>query len=249
MPKGIILDEKVVAVLKGMSIINQGIVLREDYLHTKFENSIEENSKGIDGIIVNFDMKPEDNLIQLENPVGIGNVTDFLNLIKTFDSENLEMRPNGTTIEMKDKRKKNLFYSTTIDALPARNPEGEDIFNKGETVVKFVLNEFDIEKIKNDLKIINVDKLHIKGEGNNKVFIVGENSVSSNDTKIAVDEKYVAKADGEFKFHTSKIFDVIIPGVYKFDIRKCSFDGDTVYFAKLDCASIPGLSYICMGDE
>ena len=59
----------------------------------------------------------------------------------------------------------------------------------------------------------------------------------------------VAKAEGDFKFPTNQIFNVLIPGNYKFDIRKCDYDGDTLIIGKLENANIPGLSYIVMSDE
>lgn len=244
------ITDKAVAVLKGISVINSGVILRNDYLHTKFENTIEDSkdSKGVSGIVVNYDFPKDEEILVVDDELGIGNINEFLNLINTFDKESLVYEPKGTTISIKDNRKQNLYYTTTIDALPQRSFGGEEIFNAGESIIKFVLTDTDIEKIKQDLKIINTDNLYLKSlEG--VLNIIGENSLTSNDTKIPVDSKMVAKAEGDFKFPTNKIFDVLIPGNYKFDIRKCDYDDDTLIIAKLENANIPGLSYIVMSDE
>ncbi len=243
------ISDKAQMVLKGISVINQGVILRNDYLHTKFENAIDEDKpKGVDGIIVNYDFPKDEEIIVVKENLGIGNISDFLNLIKTFNKDSLSMEPQGTTIIMKDNRKKNTFYTTTTDALPERSFGGDELYNNGETLIKFVLTDSEIEKIKDDLKILAVDNLYIKtNEG--KVSIIGTNSVSSNDTKIEVNPDMVAKAEGEFRFPTCKIFDVIIPGHYKFDIRNCDYEGEILVIAKLENASIPGLSYIVMSND
>lgn len=239
--------KKALEVLKSISVINEGAILRDDYLYTRYENPIDDaKSKGEDGITVSYTL-PEGE-VQIEEYVGLGNINEFLTIHGTFNNDELTMVPKGTTIEMKDKRKKVTFYTTTVDALPERNFGGEELYEAGKSVISFVLDEAEIEKVTKDLSILNIDKLSLRCD-DGVVKIVAANSISANETEIKVDEKLTAVATGEFTFPNHRIFDVIAKGIYKIDIRSCDYNGTELIICKLTSATIEGLEYVCVSEE
>lgn len=241
------IGEKAIEVLKGISIINQETVLRNDYLYTKYEFDVEDSkAKGEAGIYVNYDL-PEGEVVVDEN-IGLGNINEFLSIMSSFDKDKLTLKPSGTTIKMKDNRKQVTFYTNTVDSLPQRETAGEELYNEGVTTLKFVLTEDDIEQINKDLKILNIDKLSLKGE-DDKLSIIASNSITSNDTNIELDSKMVTKADGEFVFPNSKIFDVMLPGIYVVEVRVCMHENDELIIARLSSKTYEGLVYTTISES
>lgn len=235
------IGEKALEVLKGMSVINEGVILRPDYLYTKFELSTDDaKAKGVEGIVVNYDLPTDE--IAIEEPVGIGNITEFLTILKTFNADKLTMAPKGTTIVMKDQRKNVTFYTTTPDALPEKNTAGDELYKSGKTILNFVLDEAEIEKVTRDLSILNVDKLSLKSEDGG-IKIVAENEVTANTTEVDVEQKFVITSDGDFEFPNSKIFDVIMHGIYNIEVKACDYNGKTINICKFISKTYPGLSY------
>ena len=237
------LGDKALEVLKGISVINQETVLRNDYLYTKYDFSIEDSkSKGIEDVIVSYDL-PEGE-IEVTEEIGLGNINEFLSIYNSFDKESLTLAPNGTTIKMKDKRKSVTFFTTTVDALPKKEELGMQLYDEGETIIKFVIDEAGLEQIKKDLKILNIDKLSVVSTESGGVEILAQNSVSSNDTSISIEDRFVSKGEGEFTFSNSSIFEVIMAGIYTIEVKKCKYDESEIFICKLENKSIPGLYYI-----
>lgn len=232
---------KALEVLKGMNNIHQSTVLREDYLYTKFESTLEDKGgKGEDGIIVNYQL-PEGEVV-LETPVGINNISEFLTILSSFDKDTLKLAPQGTTINIKDNRKKVTLYTATVDALPQRKEAGDKLYETGETIIKIALSDDEIEKINKDLNILNIDKLSLKSV-DSKMKIVAENSITSNSTEIDVPESFVALANGDFTFPNASIFRVIMKGIYKIEVRKCLHKDKEILICKLISSTVEGLSY------
>lgn len=232
---------KALEVLKGMNNINQSTVLREDYLYTKFETMLEDKTtKGEDGIIINYQL-PENEVV-LETPVGINNISEFLTILSSFDADTLKLAPQGTTINIKDNRKKVILYTATVDALPQKKEAGDKLYEAGETIIKIALSDDEIEKINKDLNILSIDKLSLKTV-DGKMKIVAENSISSNSTEIDVPESFVALANGDFTFPNANIFGVIMKGIYKIEVRKCDHNGKEILICKMTSSTIEGLSY------
>ncbi len=234
------IGDKALEVLKGMSNIHQSVILRDDYLYTKYESTVEDKTKGAENIIVNYTL-PE-NEIELEQHLGLNNISEFLSIVNTFDKETITMSPEGTTIDIKDKRKKLKFFSGTIDALPQKEEAGEALYAEGETVIKMVLADNEIENIIKDLAIINIDTLSIVSD-NGKIKICGENSSTSNTTEIDIEDKFVAKAEDNFVFPNQDIFNVIMKGIYKVEVRKCDYNGTPIWICRFENNTIGGLTY------
>lgn len=241
------LGEKAKEILKGISVINQGVILRNDYLYTKYENVTEDNNaKGVPDIVVNYTL-PE-NEVQIDNFVGIGSISEFLSIMNTFNQDKLQIEPEGTTIKLKDNRKQVTFYTTTVDALPERSFGGEELFEAGTTVLKFVLDEAEIEKVKKDLSILNIDELSVEGT-DNKIKFIASNSITSNDTEISIDESYVVVGNGRFPFPNSNVFDYILKGIYTIEVKSCDYEGTELLICRLSSNTHTGLVYTMVGSE
>lgn len=231
---------KALEVLKAITSINPGVIIRNDYLHSKFQRTVEDNNKGQEGIIINYDLPKGE--IETKEEIGVGNINEFLSVLGTFDKELVELENKGTTIVMKDKRKKVTYYTTTPDALPERVRAGEELFEQGETIIKVVLDEDEIERINKDLNILSVDKLTLKGEDGVAKFIAN-NSVTSNETVIEISKDLTNTAEGEFVFPNANIFSIVMKGIYKIEVRKTEYDGEELILCKMTSASVEGLSY------
>lgn len=236
----ITIGKKAKTVLKYISRINEGLIIKSDSLYTKFEDSLEVKSKGESNVIVEYKL-PEGEIV-LQEDFGIFNIIEFLNVIESFDQDTLKMEQEGNTIIIKDKRKRTTYYTNGLDSLPTQSPKGKELFDNGESKIVFALTEADIVDINKDLRMLNFDKLILKGDGG-KLYITSDDSITSNNTQIDITSP-IAKAEGVFEFPNTNIFNLLMPDSYKVVIKEATVGDNVIKICKFEAVSIEGLSYI-----
>lgn len=240
----IIIGEKALAVLKGISAISQSITIRSDYLYTKFDASPEEKGKkGANNIIVNYDL-PE-NEVQIEKEFGLFDVDEFLKVVSSFDKDKLKLELMGNAIQISDKRKKSTYYTQSTLGMPTKSTQGDALFESGRVSVGMILSDADLELIKKDLGVLPFNTLTIKVKGDKDVKLVSGNDVTSNDTEITMNPEMVTMSEEnfEFKFPNEDIFSLLIPGSYGIVIKSCDYNGKVIKIAKIVSKTITGLTY------
>lgn len=240
----VIIGKNAQLVLKGISGICQSIIIRNDYLYTKFEASAEEKSKkGALNVVVEYTL-PE-NEIQVSKEFGIYDIDEFLKVIGSFDDTTLKLESEGNVIHVKDNRKKTTYYTQSVMAMPTKSTAGDAIFESGEISIGMILADTDIELIKKDLAVLPFDELSLKGEGEKIVKLVAGNKVTSNGTEIKLNEEFIGKSEEnfEFVFPNTDIFSLLIPGSYGIIIKSCNYNGRTIKICKFNSKSVPGLVY------
>jgi hypothetical protein len=240
----IVIGEKALAVLKGISQISQSLTIRSDYLYTKFEASPEEKGKkGANNIIAEY-ILPE-NEIQIEKEFGLFDVNEFLGVVSSFDKDNVKLALTGNAIQISDKRKKSTYYTQSTLGMPTKNVSGDKLFESGKVSVGMILSDADLELIKKDLGVLAFNNLKIKVTNEGAVKIVSGNDVTSNDTEISISQEMVSMSEPgfEFKFPNEDIFSLLIPGSYGLVIKSCDYNGKVIKIAKFISKTISGLSY------
>ena len=235
------IQDSVIPVLKGMSKIYQSMVIRGDYLYTKFvPNPEEKGSKGTNGVIVEY--KLPEGVIKLEKPFGIIDVNHFISVINSFEPEKLSITQEGNTLIISDSRKKVTYFTQTVDALPKKEASGDQIWENAKPTIIFALTEVERERIKSDLSVLSVDKLSLKGD-NEVLKLHAEDSLTGNSTIIELDKQYSPLVEGEFTFSNCDIFDVILNSNYKLEVREADHNGKTIRICKFISKEINGLEY------
>lgn len=239
----IIIGEKALTVLKGISNISQSLTIRSDYLYTKFEASPEEKGKkGASNIVVEYTL-PE-NEIQIEKEFGLFDVDEFLRVKSSF-GENSKLSIIGNAIQISDDRKKSTYYTQSTLGMPTKSTAGDELFENGQVSIGMILADTDIEQIKKDLGVLPFNSLKIKVQSDNSVKLVSANDVTSNDTEITMNPSMISAStpDFEFIFPNVEIFSLIIPGSYGLVIKSCDYNGKVIKIAKFIGKTIPGLVY------
>jgi len=235
-------------ILKGINQIYQSIIIRSDYLYTKFVDSeVGNTKKGAGNIIVEYKLQPGD--IDVPQEFGINNIMDFLGVINTFDSDTLEMHAEGNTIRMTDKRKKFTYYTQTTSALPVKATAGDVLYEQGTPIISFHLTEAERDSIRKDLSILKgVDSLTLVNSESG-LKIVAENTVTSNNTDIVIDPQYVTVSDDSFQFPNVDIFDLIVDDNYKVTVKNCTHKNKNIKICKLESMKLTGLVYTLVSVE
>lgn len=239
------IGKKAQTVLKGISAICQSIIIRDDYLYTKYETSTaeEKTKKGAMNIVVEYAL-PKDE-IKLEKEFGIYDIDEFLKVISSFDADNLKLESEGNVIHVKDARKKTTYYTQSTLAMPTKSTAGDALFDAGEISIGMLLTDVAIEQIKKDLGVLPFDGLILKGGGDKVVKLIASNNVTSNQTEIVLDEAMVGKSeeDFEFVFPNVDIFSFLIPDSYGLIIKTCQYNGKKILICKFSAKNIDGLKY------
>ena len=227
-------------VLKGINNIYQSIIIRPDYLYTKFtETDSSVGKKGAGNIIVEYTLPKGE--VEIPQEFGINNIMDFLGVINTF-RDTLEMTSEGNTIKMKDDRKAFTYYTQTTSALPIKSTAGDALYEAGEPIISFHLTQVERESIKGDLGILKgVDSLKL--DSTNGLKIIAENTVTSNNTDISIDPQYVTTSSDSFEFPNVNIFNLIVDDNYKVTIKKCLHKDKIIKICKFEAMEIAGLTY------
>ena len=228
-------------VLKGISKIFSGIIIRDDYLYTKFVADVEDkSSKGTSNIVVEYKL-PVGGLVTPQH-FGISDINKFLTVVNSFEKESTNITMSGNVLNIKDKRKKVKYFTQTTESLPVKNSAGDALWEAGTNIITFALTEGEREKIKSDLSVLDINTISLKGEGN-KLNIVASNNITGNSTDIEIEAQFVGKAEGEFVFPNSEIFDVIMNSTYKVEVRDCKHGEKIIKICKFKSADIVGLEY------
>lgn len=239
------IGKKAQTVLKGISSICQSIIIRNDYLYTKYETSTaeEKSKKGSMNVFVEYTL-PSDEIV-LEKEFGIYDIDEFLKVIGSFDSDTLKLESEGNVIHVKDSRKKTTYYTQSTLAMPTKSTAGDALFETGEISIGMILTDAAIEQIKKDLSVLPFDGLVLKGGGEKVVKLLATNNVSSNQTEIVLDEGSIGKSeeDFEFVFPNVDIFSLLIPDSYGLIIKTCDYNGKKIKICKFSGKTIDGLKY------
>ncbi len=231
------ISKRLLQILKGMSVINDGIILKKDYIYTKDET---EGSKS-QGLVVEFKLQPDD--LALVNEIGVKEISRLLRVIDSCDYETLNMNAQGTQISIKDNRKKLTYNTQLVDSLPIKDPRGDELYEQGEPMFSFILDDIDRDRIQKDLTMVNVDSFKLKGE-NGKLKIIGDSSITSDEVQIDVNtETLEICTDDEFVFMNKDSLNLIVAGSYKIQVRKVSYSGRIIKIMKLESIDYPGLVY------
>ena len=228
------LGEKAIAILKGISNIYQGVIIKDDYLYTKFENTLETSGKkGSEDIIVNYDLPAGE--VQIPQEFGLDDINEFLSVMKSF-GDDLSVTLEGTAIVMKDKRKQVQYFTRTTESLPSKNPAGDQLFNsEPNDKVLFTLLESEKEQIIKDLNILKADKIVLSCEGG-VIHLKASNKITGNETKIKLSKENTHTCvDGfDFELPNPSILSLIIPGeVYEIQIKEVQYNGNGIKIMKL----------------
>ncbi len=231
----------VLLVLKGMSKIYQGMIIRDDYIFTKYDaNNIEDKAKGVSNIVVEYKLSEGD--VKVDGEFGINNINELSAILDTFDKETVDINMEGTTLLIKDGRKKYKYCTQTTDALPKKNPKADELWESGKKTIVIAITDAEREKIIKDLSVLNADTLSLKSS-DGKVKLIATDDISGNDTAIDLDSKFVSLAEGDYEFANSNVFNIIIAGNYKLEVREAEYKNKVIKICKLISHDIKGLEY------
>ena len=241
-----LISNKILEVLKAISTINQQVILKEEYLFSKVEDNNDEvtkvKMKGTQDIIINYNV-PEGELKLDGLEIGISNISHFLSVIKTYDSESLEISNEGLDLKLIDKRKSGTYVSQTVDTLPVKNPKGDELYKAGETVIRFVLTQDEKDAILNDLNAISPERLILESE-DDKLYLKAINESTGNSCKITLNEDNVTTAKGTFIFPNPALIGLLIQDDFKVTLKVIETpDGEELQIINFDAILVKGLSY------
>ncbi len=237
------ISNRVLEILKAMGVINEGIILKNDYLYTKNDT---EDSKA-KGIVVEYKLKEED--ISLPEEIGINDINRLLKVVGSCDVETLEIISAGTQLKLNDSRKKLTYNTQLTNGLPIKNPQGDALFEKGEDIFTFALEDEERKQIQSDLNLVGVDSISLKGV-DGKLKIIASSSITSDDIEIELNQKFVNTCkDKEFVFTNKDLFNLLPDGSFKVQVREVEYSGRIIKIIKLESVTYPGLQYLMTHTE
>lgn len=220
------LGKKSKVILDSFTNISQSAILRNDYLFAKTDsNPAEDKGKGTEGIIGIYDL-PQDE-VSIESPLGFFDVSKFLKVLSTFDSDTLSMNvpEDSNILHMKDKTKKIQYEVTPIEMLPQRQTQGETVYEAGERVCTVTVSNDIRNSILKDMATLDLNELYIVSS-DNSVKLKAASSTSSSTVEYEIpDDMVMYSTDVEVKFTSGLAIDAILPGNYRMEVKKCNLKG------------------------
>ena len=241
------ISPKVREVLKAIAVINPGVILRSDYLFSKFQDNGEGKvkTKGTQDISIQYDIPKGE--VELEEHVGIGNITDFLSVVNSYNKDELKIGNKGLTILLSDKRKKGTYVSQTVSILPIKNDAFAELYKSAVPTVSLVLSQAERDMILKDLAVIQQETLSLISKDGG-VVLKASNDTTGNECEIQLDSSNVQLANGVFHFPNADILKLLANDDYKISVVEATDEEDDIVIViiKFEAIQIQGLSYISM---